>query len=70
VVQGITGQRYTIPTEAQMKLAQYQIDAIKRGYHWECSCGEIHRTEQSARICRKCIDRDQPVDLRKFLEAT
>jgi len=53
-----------------MKLAQYQIDAIKRGYHWECSCGEIHRTEQSARICRKCIDRDQPVDLRKFLEAT
>jgi hypothetical protein len=53
-----------------MKLYPHQIDAVKNGYFFECACGEIHRTEQSARICRKCIDRDQPIDLRKFLEET
>lgn len=60
-----------------MKLYPHQIDAVKNGYFFECACGEIHRTEQGARICRKCVkylvdyhDREDPIDLRKFIEAT
>ena len=60
-----------------MKLYPHQIDAVKNGYNWECACGEIHRTEQGARICRKCVNylvdynnRENPIDLRKFIEAT
>ena len=58
-----------------MKLSQYQINAINRGYSWECACGEIHRTLQSAKICRKCrqylvdfLDRSEPVNLSTLME--
>jgi hypothetical protein len=42
------------------KLSDYQVDvivsaaAISRGYPWECACGEMHRSLESARNCRKC----------------
>ena len=32
----------------------YIISAAKDGFIWECSCGELYRTEQAARCCRKC----------------
>jgi hypothetical protein len=58
-----------------MKLSQYQIDAINRGYSWECACGEIHRTLHNAKLCRKCrqylvdfLDRSDPVNLSTLIE--
>ena len=39
-----------------MKLEEYQVEAIKRGYVYECACGEIHRTFDGAIVCRKCRD--------------
>lgn len=55
----------------KMVFSDYQVDAIARGYPWECACGELHRSLESARICRKCRqyledfnDRSDPVDLR------
>ena len=51
-----------------MELAKYQIEAIKKGYLWECSCGEIYKTETSARICRKCpVPRDPPIYIAAYL---
>ncbi len=59
-----------------MKRESYQIQAVNRGYYFECACGEIHRTLDSAKLCRKCrsylvdhpqIRRVDPVDLRKFM---
>ena len=56
------------------KLSDYQVSAISRGYPWECACGELHRSLESARICRKCRqylvefnDRSAPIDLRTLL---
>lgn len=48
---------------------KWQRDAVERGYHWECSCGEMHRTKVSAATCRKCIDRDPPRDMREVADA-
>ena len=57
-----------------MKLEEYQIEAVNRGFCFECACGEIHRTFTNAVSCRKCRDyledhhnRVDPVDLRKFM---
>ena len=57
-----------------MKLEEYQIEAVNRGFCFECACGEIHRTFNNAVSCRKCRDyledhhnRVDPVDLRKFM---
>jgi hypothetical protein len=35
---------------------EYIRNAVAKGYTWECSCGEIYRTEMAARTCRKCRD--------------
>ena len=64
----------------EKKLSDYQVDvsvsasAISRGYPWECACGEMHRSFESARNCRKCRqylvdfnDRSDPIDLRTLL---
>lgn len=32
----------------------YYMDCVARGYYYECTCGEVHRTEKSAWDCRKC----------------
>lgn len=56
-------------------IPSHYAEAIANGFFWECDCGEIHRTEQGARNCRKCRDylmendfynRADPVDIRKF----
>ena len=75
----------TTPTKNPMnkKLSDYQVDvivsapAISRGYPWECACGEMHPSFESARNCRKCQrylvdfnDRSDPIDLRKLLGLT
>jgi hypothetical protein len=67
-------------TRMNKKLSDYQVDvivsapAISRGFPWECACGEMHRSFESARMCRKCqrylVDynnRSAPIDLRKLL---
>ena len=64
----------------EKKLSDYQVDvsvsasAISRGYPWECACGEMHRSFESARNCRKCRqylvdfnDRSDPIDLRTLV---
>lgn len=55
----------------KIKLSDYQLNAINRGFPWECACGELHRSYEGARGCRKCRqylididDRPDPVDLR------
>ena len=40
--------------EAYPALTAYQIDAICDGYRFECPCGELCRTVEGARFCRKC----------------
>lgn len=57
-------------------MEEWQKAAVERGYPWQCSCGEMHRTESSARACRKCRDylvrfedRDPPRDLREVADA-
>lgn len=52
-------------------LSDFQLNAINRGYPWECACGELHRSYESAKGCRKCRqylvefhERQDPVDLR------
>ncbi len=52
----------------------FHLSAISRGYFWECACGEIHRSRESATGCRKCRqylidfnDRSPPVDLRTLI---
>jgi uncharacterized protein (DUF983 family) len=54
-----------------MTHADYQIEAIAKGHHWECPCGELFKEYSHAKQCRKCRkylvdfdDRDEPVDLR------
>ena len=32
----------------------YVMDAVARGYRFECSCGELSKTIAIARACRKC----------------
>ena len=32
----------------------YIVAAAKEGFVWECSCGELFRTADAARTCRKC----------------
>ena len=36
------------------KAPDYISAAVKDGFIWECSCGELFRTEAHARSCRKC----------------
>jgi len=55
-------------------MEEWQKAAVERGYPWQCSCGEMHRTESSSRACRKCRDylaedRDPPRDLREVADA-
>jgi len=52
-------------------LRPHHLNAISRGFFWECACGEIYQTRENACICRKCrvylVDfhnRSAPVDLR------
>ena len=35
-------------------LPTYVINAVARGYRFECPCGELLRTVELARTCRKC----------------
>ena len=35
-------------------LSDYLVRAIADGYVFECSCGELHNTFNSAKHCRKC----------------
>ncbi len=35
-------------------LTDWQIRAIEDGYRFECPCGELCRTVEGARFCRKC----------------
>jgi ribosomal protein L37AE/L43A len=35
-------------------LPEYAGVAMSKGYFFECTCGEIHRTAESAWGCRKC----------------
>ncbi len=37
-----------------MELSLYLVNAIARGYFYECSCGELFATVESAQSCRKC----------------
>ena len=37
-----------------MELPLYTVNAIARGYFYECSCGELFLTVESAQSCRKC----------------
>ncbi len=36
------------------RTSQYIKDSVKRGYPYECECGELYRDEDSAKYCRKC----------------
>jgi len=33
---------------------EHIVEAVAEGFPWECPCGEMHRNEESAAICRKC----------------
>lgn len=61
--------------ETAKKIPSHYASSIADGFFWECACGEIYRTQQSAKICRKCRDylleddffnRTDPVDIRTF----
>lgn len=33
----------------------HEQEAARCGYPFACQCGEMHRTQASAEICRKCL---------------
>lgn len=35
---------------------EYVRRAVAMGHKWECSCGELYRSFEAARSCRKCDD--------------
>ena len=41
-------------TTQQPTLSVYQLRAVIDGYSYECSCGELYRSESDAICCRKC----------------
>ena len=34
--------------------SSYIVKAIANGYNFECSCGELYKSMEVARACRKC----------------
>lgn len=50
---------------------EYVRRAVVMGHKWECSCGELYRSFDAARICRKCRDYlVNPSDWREPVDAS
>ncbi len=51
---GLPWYTKTMNDTSKPKAPDYIAAAAKEGFTWECSCGELFRTEAQARSCRKC----------------